>query len=212
MFTTRFKRKADGIDFIYEHFRHEEFIQHALIITTDADRKVKRLYFNSFELGTLHVGRDGSITCHRWETEDEAQNASRNSRHFTTISGVQSDDRALADAIIRNVMQFVKEPIVNRYVRAFYDSPGTEVQIPTDYQPAESRRDAENPAGILPPPEPRAPKKKEPQQRAPVKAESALWKQSDYREDSPNGGWRNPDLMFLWMLLAMSLLLAIGFC
>lgn len=203
MLTTRLNRNGDEIDFIYEHYRHKDFIQHAIVITTDANRKVKRLYFNSCELGTLHVGRDGSVTCHRWETEDEAQGASAISKHFTTIGSVESKERELAEAIIRNVLRNIKEPIVGKYVRGFYDFPGTEVQIPAEYEPGGTNPVAENPPGPIAPPEPAA--------KPWTIPKDAPWRQSDYNEDQP-GVLKRPDLLFGLILAAMTLLLALGFC
>jgi hypothetical protein len=60
----------------------------------------KKIFVNTYELGTLEL-RDDIIEMHRWESEDEAQEVSFLSRHYTQrLSDGVLDDPGTKTAMI----------------------------------------------------------------------------------------------------------------
>ena len=95
--------EPEGNRHICETFARPGFVRAGAVIRTDPEGRVQSLFVNSSSLGTLEIDRTGALTCHSWETEDQAKSASYLARCYPVILHNGSEDHSFALRILSDV-------------------------------------------------------------------------------------------------------------
>ena len=97
------------------------------VITVDEENRIMKLFFNSYELGTTELDRQGLVACNRWETEDQAQSVSYLARRFPIILQNGAEDADYAKLIMTRVLERIESDYLNRLAEDFCNRKISEV-------------------------------------------------------------------------------------
>lgn len=88
---------------IFETFTRPGFVRAGAVVQMSSDDRVESLYLNSSEYGTVEIDASGALTCHSWETEDQAKSGSYLSRRFPVILHNGSESSSYALQVVEDV-------------------------------------------------------------------------------------------------------------
>ena len=133
---TRVKEEAGRKQYYFETFTRPDFIEAALVVTTDENSRVSRLFFNSNDLGTAELdAKEGPVACNSWETEDAAMNPEAGgSRWFPVILHNGSENGEYAKSIMTRVLTRIDDDALSSMVEDFTRRDGEVVFDPDSFR------------------------------------------------------------------------------
>lgn len=117
VFFNRVKRTNEGVKYYFVSHLRRDFVERSVVLLVDERGYMKSLFFTSHRYGSAEwLNGEGLVSCHAWESGDDAQSATYLTRRYTVRL---SDGVVDTNYAVKNIIADVLGGMADREFAAF---------------------------------------------------------------------------------------------